>query len=514
MPVINQCAELASALRRMVPLRLRRVQIKPSMLETFYQMDVLGYIYDAQGLFSLFGRRLLELGSPGDKNVRYLAGLSIWRIRWFPWWPRQSISRCEAGDYEITQIIGPVVDCQCTSGASSSVTVAQALRARRVTIEVQHLLGEGIVRGVALQGTDGLRRGEVTHVLDGPISVPVGRCTLGRIFNVLGEPVDGKGPVTSALRKPIHRSAPSFIELDTSRAIFESGIKVVDGCAPYKRGGKIGLFGGAGVGKTVFIMELINNIAKAHSGVSVFGGVGERTREGNDLYTEMIDSKVIVPDSLPDSKVSLIYGQMNEPPGARMRVGLSALTIAEYFREDLQQDVLLFIDNIFRFVQAGSEVSALLGRLTSAVGYQPTLATEMGAFQERITSTRNGSITSIQAVYVPADDMTDPAPATTFIHLDATTVLSRSLAAKGIYPAVSVLESTSTMLQPWIVGDAHYECAQSVRAQLQRYDQLQDIIAILGLDELSEEDRLVVNRARKLERFMSQPFFVAEFFTN
>lgn len=281
-----------------------------------------------------------------------------------------------------------------------------------------------------------------------------------------------------------------------------------------QRGGKIGLFGGAGVGKTVFIMELINNIAKAHSGVSVFGGVGERTREGNDLYTEMVDSKVISIENLTDSKVSLIYGQMNEPPGARMRVGLSALTVAEYFREELQQDVLLFIDNIFRFVQAGSEVSALLGRLTSAVGYQPTLATEMGSFQERITSTRNGSITSIQAVYVPADDMTDPAPATTFIHLDATTVLSRSLAAKGIYPAVDVLDSTSTMLQPWIVGEAHYECAQRVKAQLQRYNQLQDIIAILGLDELSEEDRLVVNRARKIERFLSQPFFVAEFFTN
>ena len=365
-----------------------------------------------------------------------------------------------------------------------------------------------------MEGTDGMRRGEVTKPSLAPITVPVGKNTLGRIFNVVGDGADEKGPVPKELSSAIHRSAPSLVRLDTSRAIFESGIKVVDGCAPYKRGGKIGLFGGAGVGKTVFIMELINNIAKAHSGVSVFGGVGERTREGNDLYTEMVESKVIVPENLTESKVALIYGQMNEPPGARMRVGLSALTIAEYFREDLQQDVLLFIDNIFRFVQAGSEVSALLGRLTSAVGYQPTLATEMGSFQERITSTTNGSITSIQAVYVPADDMTDPAPATTFIHLDATTVLARTLAAKGIYPAVDVLESTSTMLQPWIVGDGHYNCAQRVKAQLQRYKQLQDIIAILGLDELSEEDRLVVNRARKIERFLSQPFFVAEFFTN
>lgn len=359
----------------------------------------------------------------------------------------------------VTQIIGPVVDLSVEGSKTDAVgrvTVSQAVKIGDITCEVQQLLGESAIRCVAMQGNDGLRRGEAAEVDAGPIQVPVGRCTLGRIFNVLGEPVDGRGEVTSEVRRAIHRPAPSYVDLDTTRAIFETGIKVVDGCAPYKRGGKIGLFGGAGVGKTVFIMELINNIAKAHSGVSVFGGVGERTREGNDLYTEMVDSKVIVPDNLTDSKVSLIYGQMNEPPGARMRVGLSALTVAEYFREDLQQDVLLFIDNIFRFVQAGSEVSALLGRLTSAVGYQPTLATEMGSFQERITSTRNGSITSIQAVYVPADDMTDPAPATTFIHLDATTVLARSLAAKGIYPAVDVLDSTSTMLQPWIVGDAHY----------------------------------------------------------
>ena len=365
-----------------------------------------------------------------------------------------------------------------------------------------------------MSGTDGLKRGMAVTRTGDLMRVPVGNGTLGRIFNVLGQPVDGRGPVHCESSLPIHRAAPSFIDLDTNLAIFETGIKVVDSLAPYKRGGKIGLFGGAGVGKTVFIMELINNIAKAHNGVSVFGGVGERTREGNDLYTEMCDSKVIVQDNLAESKVSLVYGQMNEPPGARMRVGLSALTVAEYFRDVIQQDVLLFIDNIFRFVQAGSEVSALLGRLPSAVGYQPTLGTEMGCFQERITSTVHGSITSIQAVYVPADDMTDPAPATTFIHLDATTVLSRALAAKAIYPAVDVLDSTSTMLQPWIVGNEHYACAQKVQETLQRYNQLQDIIAILGLDELSEDDRSTVSRARKVERFLSQPFFVAEFFTN
>jgi len=371
--------------------------------------------------------------------------------------PLGSIS-IEGGSMKISQIIGPVVDIASDANSETgAVTVSQAVLVQGVTCEVQQLLGEGTIRCVAMEGTEGLKRGEPATALGGPIAVPVGRATLGRIFNVLGQPVDGKGEVTTEVRHSIHRSAPAYVDLDTTRAIFETGIKVVDSCSPYKRGGKIGLFGGAGVGKTVFIMELINNIAKAHSGVSVFGGVGERTREGNDLYTEMVDSKVISLDNLSDSKVALIYGQMNEPPGARMRVGLSALTIAEYFREELQQDVLLFIDNIFRFVQAGSEVSALLGRLTSAVGYQPTLATEMGSFQERITSTRNGSITSIQAVYVPADDMTDPAPATTFIHLDATTVLARSLAAKGIYPAVDVLDSTSTMLQPWIVGEEHYD---------------------------------------------------------
>jgi F-type H+-transporting ATPase subunit beta len=346
-----------------------------------------------------------------------------------------------------------------------------------------------------------------------PISVPVGTPTLGRIFNVIGEPVDEQGDVSFDETLPIHRDAPAFTELETKPSIFETGIKVVDLLAPYRRGGKIGLFGGAGVGKTVLIMELINNIAKAHGGVSVFGGVGERTREGNDLYEEMKESGVINEKNFPESKVALVYGQMNEPPGARMRVGLTALTMAEYFRDVNKQDVLLFIDNIFRFTQAGSEVSALLGRMPSAVGYQPTLATEMGALQERITSTTQGSITSIQAVYVPADDLTDPAPATTFAHLDATTVLSRNLAAKGIYPAVDPLDSTSTMLQPGIVSEEHYEIAENVKETLQRYKELQDIIAILGIDELSEEDRLTVARARKVERFLSQPFFVAEIFT-
>jgi F-type H+/Na+-transporting ATPase subunit beta len=364
-----------------------------------------------------------------------------------------------------------------------------------------------------MRSTDGLQRGVEAVDLGGPISVPVGTPTLGRIFNVIGEPVDEQGDVSLDETLPIHREAPAFTELETKPSIFETGIKVVDLLAPYRRGGKIGLFGGAGVGKTVLIMELINNIAKAHGGVSVFGGVGERTREGNDLYEEMKESGVINSTNFPESKVALVYGQMNEPPGARMRVGLTALTMAEYFRDVNKQDVLLFIDNIFRFTQAGSEVSALLGRMPSAVGYQPTLATEMGALQERITSTTQGSITSIQAVYVPADDLTDPAPATTFAHLDATTVLSRNLAAKGIYPAVDPLDSTSTMLQPGIVSEEHYEVAENVKETLQRYKELQDIIAILGIDELSEEDRLTVARARKVERFLSQPFFVAEIFT-
>nr|YP_009315351.1 ATP synthase CF1 subunit beta [Yamadaella caenomyce]SCW23806.1 ATP synthase CF1 subunit beta [Yamadaella caenomyce] len=415
----------------------------------------------------------------------------------------------------ITQIIGPVLDIEFTGGQLPKVFNALTVQGpdSTITCEVQQLLGDNRVRAVAMSATDGLRRGLEVIDTGGPITVPVGLPTLGRIFNVLGEPVDSLGSVSSESSLPIHRPAPAFTQLETQPSIFETGIKVVDLLAPYRRGGKIGLFGGAGVGKTVLIMELINNIAKAHGGVSVFGGVGERTREGNDLYEEMKESKVIDEGNLTNSKVALVYGQMNEPPGARMRVGLTALTMAEYFRDVNKQDVLLFIDNIFRFVQAGSEVSALLGRMPSAVGYQPTLATEMGALQERITSTTEGSITSIQAVYVPADDLTDPAPATTFAHLDATTVLSRGLAAKGIYPAVDPLDSTSTMLQPNIVGDEHYSTAQEVKSTLQRYKELQDIIAILGLDELSEEDRLTVARARKIERFLSQPFFVAEVFT-
>ena len=416
----------------------------------------------------------------------------------------------------VTQIIGPVLDIEFSSGKlpkvynAIDITMASG---ETVVCEVQQLLGDNKVRAVSMSSTDGMTRGIEAIDKGAPISVPVGTPTLGRIFNILGQPVDEMGPVDNSETLPIHRNAPAFTELETKPAVFETGIKVVDLLAPYRRGGKIGLFGGAGVGKTVLIMELINNIAKAHGGVSVFGGVGERTREGNDLYMEMKESGVINENNLPESKVALCYGQMNEPPGARMRIGLTALTMAEYFRDINKQDVLLFIDNIFRFVQAGSEVSALLGRMPSAVGYQPTLATEMGALQERITSTTQGSITSIQAVYVPADDLTDPAPATTFAHLDATTVLSRNLAAKGIYPAVDPLDSTSTMLQPEIVGDTHYTTAQNVKKILQKYKELQDIIAILGLDELSEDDKLAVARARKIERFLSQPFFVAEVFT-
>ena len=415
----------------------------------------------------------------------------------------------------ISQIIGPVVDVEFPSGQVPRIYNAIIIGegASSVTCEVQQLLGSNKVRAVSMTSTDGLKRGASVSDTGAPITVPVGIPTLGRIFNVLGETVDELGPCLATCSLPIHRAAPAFTELDTKPAVFETGIKVVDLLAPYKRGGKIGLFGGAGVGKTVLIMELINNIARAHGGVSVFGGVGERTREGNDLYAEMKESRVIDANNLENSKVALVYGQMNEPPGARMRVGLTALTMAEYFRDVNKQDVLLFIDNIFRFVQAGSEVSALLGRMPSAVGYQPTLATEMGVLQERITSTKDGSITSIQAVYVPADDLTDPAPATTFAHLDATTVLSRGLASKGIYPAVDPLDSTSTMLQPAIVGKVHYAIAQRIKETLQRYKELQDIIAILGLDELSEEDRLTVSRARKVERFLSQPFFVAEIFT-
>ena len=420
----------------------------------------------------------------------------------------------------IIQIIGPVLDISFPPGKMPGIYNSLIVEGKtesgeklKVVCEVQQLLGDNVVRAIAMNATDGLQRGIKVIDTGSALNIPVGNTTLGRIFNVLGEPVDQMGDVDYSKTLPIHRNAPSFVDLDTQLSIFETGIKVVDLLAPYRRGGKIGLFGGAGVGKTVLIMELINNIAKAHGGVSVFGGVGERTREGNDLYQEMKESGVINSSNLKQSKVALVYGQMNEPPGARMRVGLTALTMAEYFRDVNKQDVLLFIDNIFRFVQAGSEVSALLGRMPSAVGYQPTLATEMGGLQERITSTKDGSITSIQAVYVPADDLTDPAPATTFAHLDATTVLSRNLAAKGIYPAVDPLDSTSTMLQPWVVGEDHYNTAQAVKKTLQRYKELQDIIAILGLDELSEDDRLVVSRARKVERFLSQPFFVAEVFT-
>ena len=420
----------------------------------------------------------------------------------------------------ITQIIGPVLDVRFPGGKMPQIYNALKIQGTSasgqdvsVTCEVQQLLGDNQVRAVAMSTTDGLVRGMEVVDTGAPISVPVGTSTLGRIFNVLGEPVDQRGDVDMSTTSPIHRPAPKLTELETKPSVFETGIKVIDLLTPYRRGGKIGLFGGAGVGKTVIMMELINNIATNHGGVSVFAGVGERTREGNDLYNEMIESGVINKDNLNESKIALVYGQMNEPPGARMRVGLSGLTMAEYFRDVNKQDVLLFVDNIFRFVQAGSEVSALLGRMPSAVGYQPTLGTDVGDLQERITSTTEGSITSIQAVYVPADDLTDPAPATTFAHLDGTTVLSRGLAAKGIYPAVDPLDSTSTMLQPAIVGNDHYDTARAVQATLQRYKELQDIIAILGLDELSEDDRLTVARARKIERFLSQPFFVAEVFT-
>jgi F-type H+-transporting ATPase subunit beta len=383
---------------------------------------------------------------------------------------------------------------------------------KRLVLEVAQHLGESQVRTIAMDTTDGLMRGQEVIDTGSPIEMPVGPETLGRILNVIGEPVDERGPVVTKNKASIHRSAPTFAEQSTETEILVTGIKVVDLIEPYAKGGKIGLFGGAGVGKTVIIMELINNIAKGHGGYSVFAGVGERTREGNDLYHEMIDSGVIVPDG-PGSKAALVYGQMNEPPGARARVGLSGLTLAEYFRDEEGQDVLFFVDNIFRFTQAGSEVSALLGRIPSAVGYQPTLATDMGTLQERITSTNKGSITSVQAIYVPADDLTDPAPAASFAHLDATTVLSRQIAELGIYPAVDPLDSTSRVLDPKIVGDEHYDTAREVQRILQTYKSLQDIIAILGMDELSEEDKLTVARARKIQRFLSQPFHVAEVFT-
>ena len=408
----------------------------------------------------------------------------------------------------VDQVIGPVLDIKFEDGQLPQLLNAVEVRSgdRRIVAEVAQHIGDDVVRCIAMSSTDGLVRGTEAVDTGSPITVPVGEKCLGRIFNLLGEPVDNQPAPENVERWPIHRNPPSYDEQETSTEMLETGIKVVDLIAPYAKGGKIGLFGGAGVGKTVLIMELINNVAKEHGGLSVFTGVGERTREGNDLYYEMKESGVL-------SKTALVYGQMNEPPGARMRVGLSGLTMAEYFRDREGQDVLLFIDNIFRFTQAGSEVSALLGRMPSAVGYQPTLATEMGALQERITSTKRGSITSVQAVYVPADDLTDPAPATTFAHLDATTVLSRAIASLGIYPAVDPLESTSRILTPDVVGEEHYRVAREVQRILQRYRELQDIIAIMGMDELSEEDKLIVSRARKIQRFLSQPFSVAEQFT-
>jgi F-type H+-transporting ATPase subunit beta len=412
----------------------------------------------------------------------------------------------------ITQIIGAVVDVQFDGDLPPILNAVECEnQGKRLVLEVAQHLGESTVRTIAMDATEGLVRGQEVVDTGAPISVPVGPATLGRIINVIGEPVDERGPVSTDKTLPIHRSAPEFEDQSTESDILITGIKVIDLLAPYAKGGKIGLFGGAGVGKTVLIMELINNVAKAHGGYSVFAGVGERTREGNDLYHEMMESGVINLEG--DSKAALVYGQMNEPPGARARVGLTGLTLAEYFRDEEGQDVLLFIDNIFRFTQAGSEVSALLGRIPSAVGYQPTLATDMGNLQERITSTRKGSITSVQAIYVPADDLTDPAPATSFSHLDATTVLSRQIAELGIYPAVDPLDSTSRMLDPRVIGEEHYQTARDVQRVLQTYKSLQDIIAILGMDELSEEDKLTVARARKIQRFLSQPFHVAEVFT-
>lgn len=418
----------------------------------------------------------------------------------------------------IIQVIGAVVDVKFDESAIPHIynalktTVDVNGKQSEIILEVQQQLGGGVVRTVAMTASDGLKRGGKAEDTRAPISVPVGNATLGRIFNVLGQPVDEKGPITTSERLPIHRNAPALSEQSTRTEILETGIKPIDLICPFLKGGKVGAFGGAGVGKTVVIMELIHNIAKAHGGFSVFAGVGERSREGNDLYHEMIDSGVIDPEHTENSKVALVYGQMNEPPGARMRVALSALTMAEYFRDKQAQDVLLFIDNIFRFSQAGSEVSALLGRSPSAVGYQPTLAQEMGALQERITSTKKGSITSFQAVYVPADDLTDPAPANTFAHLDSTIVLDRAIAALGIYPAIDPLASTSNALAPDIVGREHFEVARGVQAVLQRYKDLQDIISILGIDELSDEDKLVVSRARKVQKYLSHPMFVSEVF--
>ncbi|XAT62193.1 F0F1 ATP synthase subunit beta [Rhodobacteraceae bacterium Araon29] len=415
---------------------------------------------------------------------------------------------------KITQVIGAVVDVQFDDQLPEILNALNTdNNGRTLVLEVAQHLGENTVRTIAMDASEGLVRGQEVTDTGGPISVPVGNATLGRILNVVGEPVDEQGPVEATETRAIHQPAPEFSEQSTESEVLITGIKVIDLLAPYAKGGKIGLFGGAGVGKTVLIMELINNIAKVHSGFSVFAGVGERTREGNDLYHEMIESNVINPDNLSESQVALVYGQMNEPPGARARVALTGLTLAEQFRDQSGTDVLFFVDNIFRFTQAGSEVSALLGRIPSAVGYQPTLATDMGALQERITSTKSGSITSVQAIYVPADDLTDPAPATSFAHLDATTVLSRAISELGIYPAVDPLDSTSRLMDPSVVGEEHYQVARDVQGILQRYKSLQDIIAILGMDELSEEDKLAVARARKIQRFLSQPFDVAKVFT-
>ena len=415
---------------------------------------------------------------------------------------------------KITQVMGAVVDVQFDNHLPEILNALETENdGQKLIMEVAQHLGENTVRTIAMDSSEGLVRGAIAEDLGAPISVPVGNPTLGRILNVVGDPVDEKGPIKSKELRPIHQPAPEFSEQSTDTELLTTGIKVIDLLAPYSKGGKVGLFGGAGVGKTVLIMELINNIAKVHSGFSVFAGVGERTREGNDLYHEMIESGVINPEKLEESKVSLVYGQMNEPPGARARVGLTGLTLAEQFRDQSGTDVLFFVDNIFRFTQAGSEVSALLGRIPSAVGYQPTLATDMGALQERITSTKSGSITSVQAIYVPADDLTDPAPATSFAHLDATTVLSRAISELGIYPAVDPLDSNSRLMDPLIVGDDHYQVARDVQGILQRYKSLQDIIAILGMDELSEEDKLTVARARKIQKFLSQPFDVAKVFT-
>ena len=422
--------------------------------------------------------------------------------------------KASAGAGRVTQVIGAVVDVQFDGALPAILNALETTNnGKRLVLEVAQHLGENTVRCIAMDATEGLVRGAPVKDLGAPISVPVGDATLGRILNVIGEPVDEKGPVVAKETRAIHQPAPAFSEQATESVVLVTGIKVIDLLAPYAKGGKIGLFGGAGVGKTVLIMELINNIAKVHSGYSVFAGVGERTREGNDLYHEMIESGVIKIDDLTASKVALVYGQMNEPPGARARVALTGLTLAEQFRDQSGTDVLFFVDNIFRFTQAGSEVSALLGRIPSAVGYQPTLATDMGALQERITSTKAGSITSVQAIYVPADDLTDPAPATSFAHLDATTVLSRAISELGIYPAVDPLDSTSRLLDPAVIGQEHYDVARSVQGVLQRYKSLQDIIAILGMDELSEDDKLTVSRARKIQRFLSQPFDVAKVFT-